>query len=399
MENIIGLTNKFVLGTYKKTPVVFEKAKGSYLWNDRGEKYLDFFPGWGIGNIGHCHPAVVKAVRDQAGKLIHIPNNFYSSLQGVLAEKLIKLSFPGKVFFSNSGAEANECALKAARAYGNTRGKTVVLTARGSFHGRTMATVTLTGQEKYQKGFDPLLPDVKYFDFNDHASFDGVFSDKVCAVVIEVIQGEGGVRVGTKDFINYLRLKTLEKGALLIIDEVQTGVGRTGKFFGFENYGITPDIVTMAKALGGGVPIGATIIGEKYAEVLTAGMHASTFGGNNLACRAALAVLETMDIKKILKKMQPKSKFLFKALNGLKKKYPFISEVRGMGMMAGVEMQGSLAERFFKKAIDRKLVVNCTAGCVLRIMPALNIGRKELAEGLKIIDQILEELSHEKIEE
>ncbi|MBN1522056.1 MAG: aspartate aminotransferase family protein [Candidatus Aureabacteria bacterium] len=386
------LTDKYVLGTYSREDVAFVRAKGSYLWSDKGEKYLDFFPGWGIGNIGHVHPSVKKAVCDQAGQILHMPNNFYSSHQGKLAGKIVERAFPGRVFFSNSGAEANECALKVARAYGNLKGKPGVVTARKSFHGRTMATITLTGQEKYQKGFGPLLANVEYFDFNSISSFDEVFHDSICAVMIEVIQGEGGVQVGTQEFIRHIRQKTQEKEALLIIDEVQTGVGRTGTFFAYENYGIVPDIVTMAKALGGGVPIGATIVGEKFADILKPGMHASTFGGNSLACRAALAVLEVIEIKKILEKMPVKSRFLFKRLKQFKKKFPFIKEVRGMGLMAGIELEGDKALRFFKKAIDKHLIVNCTAGCVLRILPALNISRKDLKAGLDIMEEIFYEI-------
>ena len=387
------LTDAFVLGTYTREPVEFVKASGSYLWDEKGEKYLDFFPGWGVGNIGHVHPAVRAAIKDQVGKMIHMPNNFYSPYQGELAEKLTSHAFPGRVFYSNSGAEANECALKLARAYGNTKGKNVVLTARHSFHGRTLATLTLTGQEKYQKGFEPLLPHVRYFDFNDRQSVESVYDENVCAVMIEVIQGEGGVRVGTQEFIQFLREKTQSTDALLIIDEVQTGIGRTGAFFGFQNYGIIPDIITMAKALGGGMPIGATLIHETFTDVLGPGKHASTFGGNCLACRAALAVLDIMDSKKIIEKMRAKSRLLMRELKRFQKEFSFIKNIRGMGLMAGLELEGDLAQKVFKKAIDRKLIVNYTAGNVLRLMPALNIQKKDLMKGLQILKEIFYEIA------
>ena len=389
----IFLTEKYVLKTYNREKIVFVKAKGSYLWDAKGNKYLDFFPGWGIGNIGHMHKQVVKAVKEQASLMFHMPNNFYSAYQGELAKRLIELSFPGRVFFSNSGAEANECAFKLSRAYGNAMGKKKILSARKSFHGRTMATLTLTGQKKYQKGFKPLVSNVGYFDFNSIESFKKAFDKNVAAVFLEVVQGEGGVNVADKKFLRYVRKATKESGAILIFDEVQTGVGRTGEFFAFQNFGIRPDIITLAKALGGGVPIGATIISKRFCKYLQPGMHASTFGGNSLACRAALAVLDAFKKERILKTARKNSALLFDFLMGLKEKFSFIEEVKGIGMMAGVRMKDDYAYKVFKKALDNKLIVNYTAGCVLRIMPALNITEKDLKKGLKILEKICHECS------
>jgi acetylornithine/N-succinyldiaminopimelate aminotransferase len=291
-EEVFRTYKDCVLGTYTKLPLVFVKGKGSRLWDIHDKEYLDFFPGWGVGGLGHCHPKVVSAIRDQAPRLIFVANNFYNLPQAKLAQEIIHRSFPGKVFFCNSGAEANEGAIKLARKFG--KGRYEVITFDNSFHGRTLAAITATGQKKYQEGFHPLPEGFKHVPFNDLAAVERAVTDKTAAVMLELIQGEGGIHVAGKDFVQGLRRLCDEKKLLLIVDEVQTGIGRTGKFFCYQHYGITPDAMTLAKALGGGMPIGVMVVKNEFADVLGPGTHASTFGGSPLVCRAALAVLKAV---------------------------------------------------------------------------------------------------------
>ena len=289
----------YIMPTYTKVPLVFVKGKGSKLWDIQNKPYLDFFPGWGVGNLGHCHPKVMQAVRDQISKLIFISNNYYHLPQAKLAKELIRSMYPGKVFFCNSGAEANEAAIKFSRKFG--KGRFEIITFDNSFHGRTLATVTATGQKKYQEGFEPLVPGFKTVKFNDIEAVKGALNEKTVGIMLELIQGEGGINVADKDFVLALRKLCDERNMLLIVDEVQTGIGRTGKLFAYEHYGITPDIMTLAKALGGGFPIGVMVVRKEIADTLQPGMHASTFGGGPVICRAALAVLESIQKEKLLK--------------------------------------------------------------------------------------------------
>lgn len=387
LQEVFESYKNYIMPTYTKTPLVFVKGKGSKLWDIHNKLYLDFFPGWGAGNLGHCHPKVMQAVRDQVSKLIFIPNNYYHLPQAKLAGELVYRSFPAKVFFCNSGAEANEAAIKFSRKFG--KGRYEVITFENSFHGRTLAALAATGQKKYQEGFGPLPEGFKTVKFNDIEAVRQALSDKTVAVMLEAVQGEGGINVAGKDFVLNLRRLCDEKGLLLIIDEVQTGIGRTGRYFCYQHYGITPDIITLAKALGGGLPIGVMAVKKEIADTLGPGMHASTFGGGPVICRAALAVLAAIQKEKLLENARAMGEYLFARLNALKNKYPIIKEVRGIGLMAGVELN-SEGKPIVEKCIERGLLINCTHERVLRLMPALNITKKEVNKAVGILEKALE---------
>jgi len=375
-----------IMPTYTKVPLIFVKGKGSKLWDIHNNCYLDFFPGWGVGSLGHCHPKVMQAVRDQVSKLIFVANNYYNLPQAKLAKELAHWAPASKAFFCNSGAEANEAAIKLARKFGE--GRYEIITFENSFHGRTLAALAATGQKKYQQGFSPLPEGFKTARFNDIASVEALVTDKSVAIMLELIQGEGGINVADKDFVLGLRKLCDEKKMLLIIDEVQTGIGRTGEMFCYQNYGITPDVITLAKALGGGLPIGVMLAREGIASVLTPGTHASTFGGSPLVCKAALAVLQAINKEKLLKKTEKSGAYLFSRLNDLKKKYPVIKEVRGLGLMAGVELAKE-GKQVVDKCMEKGLLINCTHERVLRLMPALNITKKEIDKAMAILEEAL----------
>jgi acetylornithine/N-succinyldiaminopimelate aminotransferase len=375
-----------IMPTYTKVPLVFVKGKGSYLWDIHSRKYLDFFPGWGVGNLGHCHPKVMQAVRDQVSKLIFIPNNYYHPAQAKLAKELVYWSFPAKVFFCNSGAEANEAAIKFSRKFG--QGRYEIITFQDSFHGRTLAALAATGQKKYQNGFAPLPEGFKTVKFNDLKAVESAITDKTVAIMLELIQGEGGINVAEKGFVLELRKICDEKKLLLIMDEVQTGIGRTGKLFCYQHYGIRPDIVTLAKALGGGLPIGVMLVKKEIADLLGPGMHASTFGGSPLVCKAALAVLAAIQKEKLLAKAKESGEYLFLKLNELKEKFKVIKEVRGLGLMAGVELNIE-GKAIVEICIEKGLLINCTHDKVLRLMPALNITKKEIDKAINILENVL----------
>lgn len=394
-KKIIKQYEKFVAPTYARLPIVLVKGKGSKVWDSDSREYLDFFPGWAVSGLGHCHPAVVKAIKSQAGKMLHVSNNYYNELQAELAEAIIKHSFDGKVFFSNSGAEANEAAIKLTRRYFNiVRGqdKFEIITMENSFHGRTLATITATGQTKYQEGFSPLPPGFKYVPFNDLDALKGAITDKTAAIMIELIQGEGGINVADKDYIWALRQACDAKEILLIIDEVQTGIGRTGTMFAFKQFDIIPDVMTLAKSLGGGLPIGATVIAKKYADVLQPGTHASTFGGSPIVCAASLAVFEAIQKEKLLANARKMGDYLASLLLALKSKYGFIKEVRGMGLMLGVELNMP-GRDVVQKCIDSGLLINCTHDKVLRIMPPLGVTKQEIEEAVGIMDKVFHKIT------
>ncbi len=386
LSEIFDTYKDYIMPTYTKFQLVFVKGKGSRLWDIHNQIFLDFFPGWGVGNLGHCHPKVMQAVRDQVSKLIFIPNNYYQIPQAKLAKELIYRSYPGKVFFCNSGAEANEAAIKLVRKFG--QGRYEIITFQDSFHGRTLAALAATGQEKYKEGFQPLPEGFKCVKFNDIENVKEAITDKTVAIMLELIQGEGGVNVADKDFVLELKKLCVEKKLLLIADEVQTGIGRTGKLFCHQHYGIIPDIMTLAKALGGGLPIGAMVVREEIADTLGPGMHASTFGGGPVICKAALAVLRAIQKEKLLSNTQKMGEYLFVKLNCLKEKYKIIKEVRGLGLMAGVELSIE-GKTIVEKCIQKGLLINCTHDKVLRLMPALNITKKEIDKAIGILDSVL----------
>ena len=388
-SEVIAQYDKYVMSTYGRTPVVIVKGKGLKVWDLDGNEYLDFFPGWAVSGLGHCHPKIVNAVRNYLKKIIHVPNNYYNMLQGKLAQKIIENSFEGKVFFCNSGAEANEGAIKLARSYGNNRGgRYEIITMENAFHGRTLATITATGQIKYQKGFEPLPLGFKQVAFNNIGAIESAITDKTIAVMIEPIQGEGGINVADESYIKSLRALCDKKDLILIFDEVQTGIGRTGKIFGFEHYGITPDVMTLAKSLGGGLPIGAMVASKKFADVLKPGMHASTFGGSPIVCSAALAVFEAIQKEKLISNTVKMGEYLVEKLNELKKKKPVIKEIRGKGLMIGVELTipgKEIVEKCFKAG----LLINCTHDKVLRIMPGMIVTKKQIDKAIDILDKVM----------
>ncbi len=386
IQDVFNTYQECVLPTYSKIPVVFVKGKGSYLWDIHGRKYLDFFPGWGVGSLGHCHPKVMQAVREQVAKLIFVPNNFYNLPQAKLAKELVRVSFDAKIFFSNSGAEANEAAIKLARKFGN--GRYEIITFKDSFHGRTLGALAATGQEKYHRGFQPLPLGFKYVDFNDLDGVEAAITDKTVAIMLELVQGEGGVNLADKDFVAALRKICDQRKMLLIIDEVQTGFGRTGKMFAYEHFSFTPDIMTLAKALGGGLPIGAMVVKKDFSDTLSIGMHASTFGGSPLVSMAALAVIKAIGTEKLLENTRQMSRYLFSCLDSLKAKHPLIKQVRGLGLMAGVELSIE-GKRIVEECFNRRLLINCTHDKVLRLMPALNVNKKEIDQAVRVLDEVL----------
>lgn len=386
LQDVFDSYKEYIMPTYTKVPLVFVKGKGSKLWDIHNQVLLDFFPGWGVGNLGHCHPKVMQAVRDQVSKLIFIPNNYYHIPQAKLAKELIRLTYPGKVFFCNSGAEANEGAIKLARKFG--KGRYEIITFENSFHGRTLATLAATGQQKYKEGFQPLPEGFVCVKFNDIEKVKGSITDKTVAIMLELIQGEGGINVADKRFVLELKELCAEKKLLLIVDEVQTGIGRTGKLFCHEHYGIQPDIMTLAKALGGGLPIGAMVVKKEIADYLGPGMHASTFGGGPVIAKAGLAVLEAIQKEGLLDNAKKMGEYLLGKLTSLKQKYQIIKEVRGLGLMMGVELSIE-GKSIVEKCIEKGLLINCTHDKVLRLMPALNITKKEIDKAIGILDSAL----------
>ena len=388
-EETIELFDKYVIANYTRLPRVITKGEGCYLFDADGNKILDMFPGWAVSAIGHCHPKVVEAIRKQAGELLHIDNTFYSEPQGKLAKLLSERAFGGKCFFCNSGAEANEAALKLARLH-TSKEKYKFITAEGSFHGRTFATMTATAQPKHHEGLLPLLPGFVYVPFNDIAVLESAFSDEVAAVLVEPIQGEGGINVATGEYLQTIRRLCDENGAVMIFDEVTTGMGRTGKWFGYQHFDVEPDIMTMAKALGGGVAIGAMMANEEIAASLVPGKHATTFGGNALACAAAIGVIEAIEEDKLLENAAELGQYTKDKLQQLKQKHYIIDHVRGIGLMIGVQLTGA-GSAIVDKCLEKGLRINCTQSTVLRFMPPMIVTRGQIDQAVDILDAVLTE--------
>ena len=383
--------HKYFMPVFSRYPLVLSHGEGPYVFDTDGKKYLDFLAGIAVNVLGHAHPALVKAVCEQAGKLIHCSNLYYTEPQVLLIEKIAKLSSLDKVFIANSGAEANEGAMKLARKYGKMQGgdKVEIVTAEHSFHGRTLATLTATGQPKYQEGYEPLPGGFRYVPFNDKKALASAVSARTCAVMIEPVQGEGGIHVPIDGYLQYAREICDKYGALLIFDEIQSGMGRTGTFLACQGYGVKADIVTLAKGLAGGVPIGAFMATEKVAAAFAPGDHGSTFGGNPLACAAALAVLEVLEKENLSANAVTMGNYLMSQLAGLKKKYPaLIREVRGKGLMVGAELSKPGRE-VVDRCLKQGTIINCTAGNVLRFVPPLNIERNHVDEVIATLDDVL----------
>ena len=392
-EEWMYLSDQYIMGTYKRFPVVFARGKGMKLWDTEGREYLDFVAGIAVCSLGHAHPEVSNAIKSQVDKLVHVSNLYYIDIQIEYARLLIQQSALDKVFFCNSGAEANEGAIKLAKKYGNDRSggiKNEIVTMSDSFHGRTMATITATGQDKFHKGFNPLLAGFQYVPFNDVGALGQAISEKTCAVMIEPIQAEGGIRVPDPDYFQSVRRLCDEKDVLLILDEVQAGMGRTGTLFAHEQDGIIPDIVTMAKAMGNGFPIGAVLAKDSAAVAFEPGSHASTFGGNPLAMAAAKATLETLLSEDLISNCRHRGGYFMDMLNDLRKKHPIIRDVRGRGLLIGMELDCEVAG-IIKKCMDRGVLIASAGPRVLRFVPPLIVTEQEISQVVEILDGVLRE--------
>ena len=389
-QQVIELFDKYVIANYGRLPKVIERGEGNWLFDSDGNKILDMFPGWAVSGIGHCHPKVVAAIKQQAEKLIHIDNTFYTQEQGRLAEIISTRSFGGKCFFCNSGAEANEAAIKLARLATKPE-KYKIITTLNSFHGRTFAAVTATGQPKYHKGFMPLVPGFKYVPYNDVKALEDAFDEETAAILIEPIQGEGGINVATEEYMLKIRELCSANGAVMILDEVQTGMGRTGDWFAYQHYGIEPDIMTLAKALGGGVAIGAMTARREVAASLVPGTHASTFGGNSIACAASIATFEAIEEDNLLQNAGDMGEYARSKFSQLIERHSIIDHIRGRGLMIGLQLKSEGA-KIVSRCLEKGLRINCTHGTVIRFMPSMTVTKDLLDQAIGIFDSVLCEL-------
>ena len=385
---------KYCMQVFAPQQIAFTHGKGVYLYDTEGKKYMDMIGGIAVNSVGHGNPKLVKAISDQAKKVIHCCNYYLIPQRSELAYNLCRKSFADKCFFANSGAEANEGAIKLARGFFSHRGidKYEIITANMSFHGRTMATITATGQPKFSEPFKPVVPGFKYAEFNNIESFRSQVNEHTAAIMLELIQGESGVHPADKSFVLEIKKLCQEKGLLLIIDEVQTGIGRTGTLFCYEQYGITPDIMTLAKGLGGGVPIGAVLATNEAATGFELGDHGSTFGGNPLCCAAANAVLEIIAENQLCFNAGTVSEFIVTKLNQIKEKRGYIKEIRGMGLLIGIEFDERIMASGMRDALRNKgFLVSAIGKSVIRIAPPLIIKEAEAAKFCQAIDQVLKE--------
>ncbi len=394
-EKVIRQFGRTVLGNYARAPVVFVRGRGAWIWDAEGRKYLDFFPGFGVGALGHCHPTVVRAIRAQAGRLIHIPNTYHHPGQGELAARLLKLAgFHGRAFFCNSGAEANEAAIKLARRYFQVvRGQRrfQIVTVKDSFHGRTLGALAATGGKEYRLGFAPLPGGFVHVPLNSIRAAARAVGRMTCAVLIEPILGEGGLQEPTRQYLRALRGLTRRHGALLIFDEVQTGGGRTGSFFAFQQQGIVPDALTFAKPLAGGLPMGALLVQEPFFAGLSPGSHASTFGGSPLVCAAALAAVRVSSSPKFLARVRGLGRILRKGLTELCVRHPrLVREVRGRGLMLGLQLSRP-GDGIVRRCLALRLLINCTHRTVLRMLPPMIVTPREISLALSLLGQALDE--------
>ncbi|MFL5240478.1 MAG: aspartate aminotransferase family protein [Gemmataceae bacterium] len=387
-DQVIDLFKKYVIGNYTRYPVCLTRGEGSQVWDAEGNRYLDLFPGWGCGLLGHCPPRIVKAVREQVAQLIHVPNTWYTQEQGLLAQALgERTGFDGRSFFCNSGTEAVEAAIKLARLNGKP-GRYKIITMLNSFHGRTLGALSATGQPKYHQGVEPLLAGFAYAPFGDLDAVARLVDGETCAILVEPIQGEGGINLPPTGYLEGLRDLSDRHNLMLIFDEVQTGMGRTGRWFTHQHWGVQPDAFTLAKAIAGGVACGGLVAKPEYAEKLKPGTHAATFGGNPLACRAALAAIETIEEEGLLARADWIGEAFAKRFESVRARCPWIREVRIKGAMIGIELAIDGAP-LVQSCLQRKLLINCTHQTILRLLPALNITDQELEEGSGILEEVL----------
>ena len=395
-QEIMAKDKAGYLPVFSRYEIVLDHGEGAYVWDHNGKKYLDFLGGIAVNVLGHNHPALVKAVSEQAGKMLHCSNLYYTQAQADAADKLAKLSGleDAKVFFGNSGAEANEGAIKLARKFTHQQDpeKSQIITAWMSFHGRTLATLTATGQPHYQEGVGPLPEGFDYVHYNDIAELEKMMSDKTCAVMLETIQGEGGVYTPNPGYLQQVRELCDKHGALLIFDEIQAGIGRSGEFFAYDKYGVKPDIVTLAKGLAGGVPIGAFVARGEVARAMHPGDHGTTFGGNPLACAAANVVLDTVPQAEFLAHIRQVGGYFKQQLSSLQEKFPaLISEVRGEGLILGAELsRDDIGRDIVNECLSEGIIINCTVGKVLRFIPPLIIDEEQVDEVVKVLAKVLE---------
>jgi acetylornithine/N-succinyldiaminopimelate aminotransferase len=392
-SKIRALEEKYLFSTYKRHDVFFSHGSGVYLYDIEGKRYLDFLAGIAVNSLGYNHPRMVRALLEQGQRLIHCSNLFYHPYQGQLAERLVNISGMARVFFTNSGTEAIEAALKIARAYGHAQGvpeKNRILALNNSFHGRTFGALSVTAQEKYQAKFRPLVPEVQILEETEPAALEKNFNERVCALLFEPIQGEGGVVSISADFARTARELCTKYNALLMLDEIQCGLGRTGKYFAYQHLGIEPDLVALAKPLGGGYPLGAVLGNLRVAESLQPGDHGTTFGGGPLACRLALEFLDVLEDEGLLDHVAEIGDYLVKGLAAMKPRHPSMGEIRGMGLILGVEL-GGIAKNVVEQLLNAGVVANAAHDTVLRLLPPLIVTRKEVDDFLEILDKVLGE--------
>jgi len=387
-EELIREGQRVLANTYTRHPILLKRGKGTQVWDSTDKEYLDFVGGIAVCSLGHCHPKVVQAMEEQAKELIHCSNLYYIGPQVELAQRLCEHSFGERVFFCNSGTEANEAAIKLARKYGE--GRYEIITMENSFHGRTMGALSATGQKKFHKGFEPLLPGFQYVPFNDLKAVEGTIGPQTCAVMVEPIQAEGGVILPTPGYLKALRELCDQTGILLIYDEVQVGMGRTGKLFAYQHWDAPPHIMTLAKSLANGVPIGAMVATDEVAQAFSPGNHAATFGGNPLATKVGCVVIDTLLGDGILENCQEMGAYLMEGLINLKKRYAFIQDVRGIGLIIGAELAFE-GKEIVERCLERGFLINCTAGTVLRFLPPLIVTREEIDRLLTSLDEIFSE--------
>lgn len=389
-QAVLEQFQRYVIPNYRRYPVCIVRGEGTSVWDAEGKRYLDLFPGWGCNILGHCPPPVVRAVQAQLEKLIHVPNTWYTAAQGAFAEALCTRSF-GKAFFANSGAEANEAAIKLVRLHSGPR-RYKIITFENGFHGRTYGSLSATAQPKYHEGVGPLLPGFRYAPYNNLAAVQELVDDETCAIMLEPVQGEGGVNLPSVEFLQGLRLLCDERGLLLVFDEVQTCMGRTGAWFGYQSFGVQPDVITLAKGVAAGVACGVMICREEFAPSLRPGMHASTFGGNPLAMAAGLATVQMIEEQGLLENCRRMSERFRQHFTALQQELPIIREVRIRGLMIGVELTVP-ATPAVAKCMERGVLINATHDTVVRLLPPLNITAQEVDQGCAVIAEVLKELA------